>query len=129
MTERRRALITLLAVFLFGTLTGGGAVYVWMEKVQASAPAFGDLREFGPLALPQRLQLTPEQEIRFKEIMKESRDQFDAARAEGAPRFRELREEMHRKIFSMLNQEQRRQFETFVKEMESRRNRMYRPGS
>jgi hypothetical protein len=98
-----------------------------MDKVQASAPEFGGLREFGPLALSQRLHLTLEQEIRFKKIVKEPRDQFDAARAEGAPRFKELRERMNRKIFGMLNQEQRRQFQTFLKEMESRGNRMYRP--
>jgi hypothetical protein len=128
MTDRRRAWMALLAVFLFGVLTGGGAVYVWMGKIQASAPSLDGLREFGPMALSQRLQLTPEQEIRFKEILKESRRQFDAARAEGAPRFKELREEMHRKIFAMLNEEQRRRFETFVKEMESRPHKMYRPG-
>ncbi len=80
------------------------------------------------------LQLTPEQERRFREIMSESRKQLDqlrteeapkldAIRAEEAPKLEAIRAETNRKLRAILNQEQQNKFETFLKEMESRRRR------
>jgi Spy/CpxP family protein refolding chaperone len=80
------------------------------------------------------LQLTPEQESRFREIMSESRKQLDhlrleeapkleALRAEEAPRLDAIRAETNRKLKAILNQEQQNKFESSLKEMENRTRR------
>ena len=69
------------------------------------------------------LQLTSEQENRFREIIAESRKQLDQLRADEAPKIGAIRAETNRKLKAILNQEQQNKFESFIKEMESRRRR------
>lgn len=79
-----------------------------------------------PLRLVERLQLSPDQEIRVREILAESRKELEAVRAESAPKSAAIRADMNRKISAILNDEQKRKFGEFHKEMESRRERMRR---
>ena len=69
------------------------------------------------------LQLTSEQEGRFREIMSESRKQLEQLRADEAPKIEAIRAETNRKLKAILNQEQQNKFESFIKEMEGRRRR------
>jgi Spy/CpxP family protein refolding chaperone len=73
--------------------------------------------------LPELLQLTPDQEARFRATMAESRKQLDALRSEQAPKIEAIRSETNRKLSSILNEEQRKKFAAFLKEMENRRRR------
>jgi len=53
--------------------------------------------------------------------MGESRQKFDATWTECAPKFGTIRAEMHAKILAILDNEQKKRFETFLKEMETLR--------
>jgi Spy/CpxP family protein refolding chaperone len=81
------------------------------------------------------LQLTPEQDARFKEIMMESWKemeqlrkqgeplwkQLDAMRLEQSPKLDAIRTATNRRVTEILNPEQRRKFEEFLKEADLRR--------
>ncbi len=69
------------------------------------------------------LQLTPEQQARFREIMAESRRQLFQLQLEQSPKIQAIRHETNRKLIAILNEDQQRKFESFVKEMENRRRR------
>jgi Spy/CpxP family protein refolding chaperone len=69
------------------------------------------------------LQLTPEQQTRFRQIMAESRKQLFQLQHEQSPKIQAIRNETNRKLIAILNQEQQKRFESFLKEMESWRRR------
>ena len=121
MSSRLRALSVLIAVFLTGMVIGSGSLHLWLKSHPAYRPIpAGDLVQVDA-ELPELLQLSPEQEARFREIMDESRQKFDAAWTESAPKFGTIRAEMHAKILAILDNEQKKRFETFLKEMETLR--------
>jgi Spy/CpxP family protein refolding chaperone len=125
-TNRPRALIVLIAVFLAGGIVGSAGSYYWLRRSEGSRIRVrGNVR--APVQerqrLPELLKLTPDQENRFKEIMAESRRQLDALRAEQAPKIEEIRSETNRKLYAILNGEQQKEFAAFLKEMENRRKR------
>lgn len=55
--------------------------------------------------------------------MDESRRKFGPAWSESAEKFRKIRAEMDAKILAILDEEQRKRFQAFLKEMEARRPR------
>jgi len=69
------------------------------------------------------LQLTPEQQTRFREIMAESRKQLFQLQHEQSPKIQAIRNETNRKLIAILNQDQQKKFESFLKEMENWRRR------
>ena len=146
MTDRPRALAVLLAVFLVGCLAGASGSYYYLKH---NADAQSHRRQEGPpgfqgrqrwLDLLRSLQLTPDQDARFKEIMMESwkqmdplrkqgdplRKQLDAMRAEQMPKIEAIRAETNQKISAILNPEQRKKFDAFLKEAEDMGKRMPR---
>jgi DNA anti-recombination protein RmuC len=66
------------------------------------------------------LQLTSEQETRFRQIMAESRKQLSQLQHEQAPKIEAIRAETNRKLTAILNAEQQEKFESFVKEIRRR---------
>ncbi len=126
MSDRIRALVVLVAVFLLGCVVGAGAVFVWGNKVVVAGGPRGDAYGRGPQRLVERLQLSPDQEARFREIMAESRKQLEAVRAESAPKAAAIRADMNKQVLALLSDEQKKKFEEFLKEVEARRERMRR---
>ena len=143
MTDRPRALAVLLAVFLVGCIAGSAGSYYWLKK---DTTVQNHRREDGIPGLQGRhrwqgflhsLQLTPEQDARFKEIMMESFKQMEPLRKQGEPLRRQLnatmeeqipkleaiRTETNRKISVILNPEQKKKFEAFLKESEEMERR------
>jgi Spy/CpxP family protein refolding chaperone len=142
-TNRPRAIAVLLAVFLFGCITGAaGSYYLLKRNTQDQSHH----REEGPPGLQGRqrwqeflrsLQLTPEQDARFKGIMMESWKQMeqlrqpseplwkqlDAMRNEQVPKLDAIRTETNRKVSEILNPEQRKKFDTFLKEADTMKRR------
>jgi len=140
-TNRPRALAVLLAVFLVGCIAGAAGSYYWFKQ---NTQVQSHHREEGPPGLQGRqrwqellrsLQLTPEQDARFKEIMMESWKemeqlrkqgeplwkQLDAMRLEQSPKLDAIRTATNRRVTEILNPEQRRKFEEFLKEADLRR--------
>jgi Spy/CpxP family protein refolding chaperone len=136
-TDRPRALAVLIAVFLLGCIIGSAGFYYWFEKKPNVPVANG--RNGPPSApphqsLPELLQLTPDQEKRYREIMSEARKQqeslrteqeemWDSLRAKQAPKIKEIWAETNRKFSAILNEEQKAKFDAFLKEMDAMRKR------
>ena len=93
----------------------------WRNKVVVATGPRSDAYRRGSGRLVDRLQLSPDQDKRYREIMDESRKQLEAVRAESAPKAAAVRAEMNKKLLAILNGEQKAKFEVFVKEMEARR--------
>ena len=134
MTDRPRALAVLITVFLLGCIIGSAGFYYWFGRSQEipDVPAASGRGE--PPQMPERpklpdLQLTPEQEERFREIMAESRKQTQPLiierqemekelRARQGPEFNEIWAETNRKFRDILTEEQKTQYDAFWKERE-----------
>lgn len=127
MTDRPRALIVLIAVFLLGCLSGVLGGYIWSKRSAAEPPPMmrdgRQARGPGRQRMPNFLSLTPEQERRFREIMEESRRKLMELQKEQMPKVEAIRNETNRKFLEILDEEQRRKFEAFLKEWENRRER------
>lgn len=121
MSSRLRALSVLIAVFLSGAVIGGAITYLWLGNHFASRPFADRIFARSRHKLPELLQLSPGQETRFREIMDESRQKYVAAWNESTPRFGAIRSEMHAKILAILDEEQKKNFQAFLKEAEARR--------
>ncbi len=124
MTDRPRALAVLIVVFLLGGIMGSAGSYYWLKR--SANPRFRTRENFRSSSperqrLSEYLQLTPDQQTKFKEIMEESRRQLNALQVERAPRIEAIRSEANRKISAILTEEQQKKFSTFLKEMENRR--------
>jgi uncharacterized membrane protein len=127
-TDRPRALAVLIAVFLVGCIIGSAGSFIWMKRpfgpfnqeIRNGSPGPGQERR----RMADLLQLTPEQQTRFREIMAESRRQLFQLQLEQSPKIQTIRNETNRRLLSILNEEQQKKFEGFVKEMENRRGRV-----
>jgi uncharacterized membrane protein len=130
-TDRPRALIVLIAVFLVGCLMGSAGSYYWLRKSPGSqAGVKEDPRPPVQVRrkLPELLQLTTDQEQRFREIMAESRKQLEKLRIEQAQQIEAVRSETDRKFTAILNEEQKEKFAAFQKEIKDRKKRPSRGG-
>jgi len=130
MSNRARALISLIAVFLLGCLVGGGGLYTWQKRVQPVGKSSPPARRGpdGPRSFAETLKLTPQQQDQFKQIFEDSRRQIDALRAEMEPKFHAVQIQTNQRILASLNEEQKKKFEQMSKEMEARRESMRRGG-
>jgi len=129
-TDRPRALAVLIAVFLLGCILGSAGSYMYLRNrpdqpfvrgMQGGRPGPERGQGTGRQGFSDMLQLTPEQEGQFREIMAESRKQLDALRMEQGPKIEAIRTETNRKLMSVLNEEQKRKFSAFLEDMAKRR--------
>jgi Spy/CpxP family protein refolding chaperone len=147
-TNRPRALAVLVAVFLVGSIAGASGSYYWLKKNPDSHSRRRDEGSPGAqgrqrwLQLLHSLRLTSEQDTQFKEIMAESRKQveplwkqqepllkqmeplrrqMDAMRDSQFAQLDVIRNETNRKISAILNPEQKKLFDAFLKEAENMR--------
>jgi hypothetical protein len=129
--DRMRALIVLIAVFVFGCFLGATGSYFWFAKYAKSPIA---ARENGPPPphgrprLPELLGMTHDQEVHFGEIMKESRRQLDALQMEQRPKIEAVLEATNQKIWAILDQKQQIKYQAFLEELKKWRSREPRGG-
>ena len=144
MTNRPRALAVLIAVFFVGAIAGAAGSYYWLK--QKPEVQSNHRRQDGPPGLQGRqrwyeflrsLQMTPEQDARFREIMMESRKQMEDLRQQTEPleqqmnamwekqmpKLEAIRAETNRRFAAILNPEQQKKFDAFMKESEEMRRR------
>ncbi len=119
MNERLRALTVLAAVFILGCLVGGGLFCALSSRFLAREPG----PFFGPPP-PQNwtaaLKLAPDQGVKFREVMKESRLKIDVVMQGNAPRMEAIRAEMNQKLSAILNDDQKKEFQALVRRFEER---------
>lgn len=140
MTDRPRALAVLITVFLLGCIVGSAGFYYWFDRSQEVADVPVANGRGGPPQMPEHpklpdvLQLTSEQEERFREIMAESRKQTQPLmierqeiekdlRAKQGPKFEEIWAETNRKFRDILSEEQKAAYDAFWTEREEMRKR------
>ncbi len=127
MTDRPRALIILVAIFLLGCVIGAAGTYFWQGK--STIRAVPQMRNApsghgqGRQRMPELFQLSPEQEARFREIMAESRRKLADLQNEQRPKIEAIRSETDRKLHDILNEQQRKQFDSYLKGMQNRGER------
>jgi Spy/CpxP family protein refolding chaperone len=123
MTDRMRALAVLVAMFLAGCALGAAGSYYWLSRVDSSTqtlqpqpqPQPPMMRDPGNnRRIAEILQLTPEQDSRFREIMADSRKEIEAIRSEELPKIQSAQAEMNRRISELLTEEQRKKFEDYM---------------
>ena len=120
MDNRGRALASLIGVFLLGLILGVGGTLTWVRRGLPVWPnAFQG--SGGRTHFPEMLNLTPEQNKQVKAIFDEARRQTADLRKGTEPKFDALRAQINSKIAAILNDEQKKKFEQFLKEHESSR--------
>ena len=126
MKERPRAIAVLISVFLLGCILGSGGSYFYFKKY-SNPPMIS--REDGPppphglRRWPELLQMTPEQDARFKEIMRESRQKLDALSVQQSQKIQSILTETNQKISSILDDKQRDKFQDLLRDIENWRSR------
>jgi hypothetical protein len=129
MSSRGRALAVLIAVLLVGCLLGVAGLHLWEKRFQGDRGFLYPSREQGhPNRLVERLRFTSEQQVQFKAILEDSRRQIKAGRVEMEQKLDAIRAQTNGRIAAMLNEEQKKKFEQFLREAESRKGPTGRRG-
>jgi hypothetical protein len=128
--DRPRAIAVLVAVFILGCIAGAVGSYYWFGVSFHPRAAF---RRNAPPRIPKEktlpvvLQLTPDQEKSYREIMAEAGEQFELLRMEEGKFWNELRDkqrpkyeaiwaEVNRKFIAILNEEQKERFTAWLED-------------
>jgi Spy/CpxP family protein refolding chaperone len=132
--DRPRALAVLVTVFLLGAIAGSAGSYYWFSR---TANTRASSRRNAPPQVPEHqrlsvlLKLTPDQERRFREIMAEARMKSEPLRieqdrlwkelqAKQGPQIKAIWDETNSKFSSILNEEQKKEFEAWLEEFRKR---------
>jgi Spy/CpxP family protein refolding chaperone len=124
--ERPRAIAVLITVFLLGCVLGSAGSYFYFRKYSRPpmiSREVGHPPPHGMRKWPELLQMSQEQDTRFKEIMKESREKLDALSMDQGKKIQSVLSETNQKISSILDENQRKKFEELLKEVEAWRSR------
>lgn len=131
MRDRARALIVLIGVFLLGCILGISGSYFWFAKYAApryEARVDGPPSPRGRPRVPEFLKMTTAQESQFREIMMESRRQLDTLQTEQWPKIEAVLDAANKKIYSILDPQQKIKFDEYMKDMKKHRSRDPRGG-
>jgi hypothetical protein len=138
MNTRVRALESLIAIFLLGAVIGAGGALLWVNRDSQTTPATTTTatgsrswmgRKRDPVRLSELLKLTPEQDAKIHAIYDETRRQSAALSKEMGPKFEALRTQTNNKIAALLNDEQKKIFEEFLRgQQDQSRDRSARGG-
>ena len=137
MKDRPRALAVLISVFLLGCIIGSGGAYLWLRKSQNHERRDFQGQDFrrgpgpGRQSFQAMLNLSDEQEKQFRQIMEDSSRQIQAVRqryrpeiegvfAKQWPQIQAIMTATNGKLMSILNEEQKKSFESFLKQAENR---------
>jgi hypothetical protein len=124
--DRVRALIVLFTVFVFGCFLGATGSYFWFAKYSKSPIARwenGPPPPHGRPRLPELLEMTRDQEVKFEEIIKESRRQLDALQMDQRPKIEAVLEATNQKISSILDEKQRIKYHASLQDLKKWRSR------
>ena len=116
-----KVILTMSAVFALGAIVGASCGSIWVSKNASaqlpppkSKPGIAEKYKV-------RLKLSPEQTQRLESILNETQHEFRQLHLAVKPRFEEIRQEMRSGIRQMLDEEQKREYETMIRERDSRK--------
>ena len=129
MTNRVRTIMVLIAVLLIGCLLGVAGLHLWGERLSGSGRLAFLTREKGHSnKLIGLLQLTPDQQTQYKAILQDTRREVEASRAEMQRKMVGIRDQANVRIASILNEEQKKKFEQYLKDAGPRQDSSGRHG-
>jgi Spy/CpxP family protein refolding chaperone len=122
MKNRGRALAVLVAVLLAGCLLGVAGLHLWQSRYprDAGGPYASRMRG-GPDRLAERLQLTSDQQTKLHAILDGSRREIEDSRLETDKKLEAIRIRTNSQITAILTEEQKKRFEQFLQEGDTRR--------
>ena len=130
MKDRPRALAVLVAVFLVGIIIGVSGSFFWLkpynevvipsDRRRPPPPGMQDPKKL----LPELLQMTPEQETQYDKFLSETWEKLGALETDRRSKANEIWSELNSRIKAILNEEQEKKFNEFLKNMEEGREKM-----
>lgn len=116
MTDKRKAIILVIVLFVLGIALGSVGTHMWDAHVLASQ------HHSVVKALKAELQMTPAQEKQFDAIIKDDHSKFRALHkqrdAEWDPKYDQVRQQGRQNIRAILTPEQRAKFDAFLKRLD-----------
>ena len=138
MTRTLQAKLLVLAVFLAGTLSGVVLTNLYETNVRGDDVQATERRQDGERSRRDRnrerqsfeeyLGLTPEQNAQMSTILEEAREGYRELQARTRPEYHALRSESREQIRSMLRDEQRDLYETWLERDRDRDQKSRRGG-
>src|SRR5207249_1164347 len=108
-----------LIIFALGFIAGALSLNLYHAKFSA-ASSIEKHHRFERMI--ESLNLSSDQKTEVDKIMSDARAQFRDAHKETAPKFAQIREQVHERMKAVLTPEQWQKFEQMVKEMKERRH-------
>lgn len=122
MTDKRKAIVLVIVLFVLGISLGGVGAHMWDAHVIASQGHHRASEE-----LKEELQLSPDQAKQFDQIMSDWRTKFHALDAqrnsEWDPKYDQVRHEERNGIRTILTPEQKVKFDAFLKHIDEERQK------
>ena len=119
MNSRKNAIAVLIAVLLIGCLLGASGFWLWRARNSEMSNETGLEPYDRSLRIFSHLELTSEQENSLQSILEESRRQINDCRGEMQERMDVIRAQTNQKIGALLDDDQRKEFERLLREVES----------
>lgn len=135
---RTKAIFWIAATFLIGFLLGGGASYfLFLEQVPSQESRSSrpwdrkdtEKEHHSPEEIVERLNrdanlnLSPGQRTQVAEIIRRTREEYDAIAEESRERFSQARHESRDEIRKVLNSQQMSHFDKFLEERKKKREK------
>lgn len=122
MTDKRKAILLVVILFVLGVALGAVGTHLWDGHVIAARAHHSPIKD-----LKAQLQMTPSQEKQFDAIIREDHTKFHALMvqrdAEWDPKFDQVRHQGRQNIRAILTPEQRAKFDAFLKHLDEQHRR------
>jgi hypothetical protein len=118
-----KALLLMAVVFLLGAIVGASLGTTLVSKKFASAPEPPDGQKRHRMfeTFKSRLNLSPEQASKLEVILDETHKQFSELHQSVKPQFEEIRRSMRGRIREILDEGQKKEFESMCLEYDQRK--------
>jgi Spy/CpxP family protein refolding chaperone len=117
MTDKRKAIILVIVLFVLGIALGAVGTHMWDAHVVAAQAHHSFIRD-----LKAELQMTPAQEKQFDAIIKDDHSKLRALtvqrNAEWDPKYEQVHRQARQNIRAILTPDQRAKFDAFLKRID-----------
>lgn len=117
MTDKRKAIILVVVLFVLGIALGSVGMHMWDAHVLANQSHHSPIKDLKAI-----LQMGPEQEKQFDAIIKQENSKFRTLhtqeQAEWDPKRDAVRQQGRESIRAILNSDQRAKFNAFVQKLD-----------